>query len=432
MILDFIPSDVSRFLIAYSGGIDSHVLLHRMLDYQHQNPAIQLRAIHVHHGLSPNADAWLQHCEKICRDAQIEFISAHIEIHRGGGNSLEAQARSRRYQVMADHLFEDECLLTAHNADDQAETVLLQLLRGAGPKGLSAMPICKFFGSGIHCRPLLAYSRAEIEAYAHLHQLHWIEDESNVDLRFDRNYIRHQIMPVLKSRWPSAVTTINRVATHCQMSQQLCDQLAQIDLETCHAAEGSLLLVPLLQLSLSRQVNVIRFWLHQRGFHVPDASQLDHIISDVLHSDFDAQPCVRFANVEVRRSGDHIYALQKLLAHEASMILAWDLTGTFSLPNGLGELQAELVTGEGIRSDLVREKFTVRFRQGGEHCQPQHRQHTHALKKLMQEWKIPAFLRDRVPLIYYGEELAAVVGYCIDKKFAASLGEAGIWIKFTY
>lgn len=197
----------SGYLVAYSGGLDSHVLVHALAGLRAEL-RLPVRALHVHHGLQPQADDWVVHCEAVCRQLEIPLLVEQLDLAPGAGESIEAAARAARYAAIAKHLRRDEMLLTAQHRDDQAETLLLQLLRGAGLEGLSGMPGCRAWQGGWHARPLLDVDREALAVYARDHQLQWIEDPSNLDERFDRNYLRHRVMPLLRARWPSATTTL--------------------------------------------------------------------------------------------------------------------------------------------------------------------------------------------------------------------------------
>ena len=253
--------------IAFSGGLDSTVLLHLLANTEHLPPH---KAIHIHHGLQAAADAWPSHCQSICDRLGVPLHVMHVQVQPGA--SLERAAREARYQAFAEVVGAGEVLLTGQHRDDQAETLLFRLLRGAGVRGLAAIPMHRPLANGHLVRPLLDASRAELEAYAHEHQLTWIEDPSNADPRFSRNYLRHRVFPLLTERWPQAVSSLARTAEHLSEAQGLLDELAQMDL---HAADQSspfpwlplpsLALAPLRELSDARQRNVLRHWLTQIG-----------------------------------------------------------------------------------------------------------------------------------------------------------------------
>lgn len=417
-----------HFCIAYSGGQDSHVLLHAMATLRGKNNNFRLRAIHIHHGLSPQADQWAQHCQQICNQLAIPLTIKKIKLSLAAGDSIEAVAREARYAMFRELLLPEENLVTAHTLNDQTETVLLQLLRGAGVKGLSAMPTKKKFASGFLLRPLLSFTRDDFNVYSKQHQLQWIEDETNLALRFNRNFLRHQVIPILRQRWPEIFTTIARSATHCAEAAELVDELANMDLVD---PDGNLSLTHWLPLSAARQRNVLRYWIRKRGYRVPNTKQVNEICHQVIHADESAAPLFSWNQAEIRRYQNNLYLLPAQTPHDASVIIPWNLQQSLPLPNQLGVLNLTLKKGEGIISAMNREKILVRFRQGGERCRPAGRKETHTLKQLMQEWQIPPWQRDRIPLLFCNDELVAVVGYCVCEKYAAKSGEEGIVVKWV-
>ena len=421
-----------NFCVAYSGGLDSHVLLHAMCAIASEHPAINVRAIHINHGLNPNADAWAQHCCRVCENLGVEFIACALNLAVKPGDSVEAVARTARYECFANLLQPGENLITAHTQNDQAETLLLQLLRGSGVKGLAAMPIKKTFAHGYLLRPVLTFTREALQEYANAHALQWIEDDSNLALRFDRNYIRHEIMPTLRTRWPQALTTLSRAAEHCAESAALLDQLADMDLKwVSDEFNKALLISALTQLSAQRQRNVLRRWIVLQGHQAPNAKHVQQILATILYASADAQPQLRWDNLEMRRYQDRLYLMALLPRHDATQIIPWDLTTPLTLPSSLGKLTAQTVTNYGISAALNGANITVRFRQGGERCRPVGRKETHALKKLFQDWEIPPWQRDRVPLIYADDTLIAVVGYCVCANYAAQQNQKGYDIVYS-
>lgn len=420
------------FLVAYSGGVDSHVLLHLMNLIRQKYSGIRLRAIHINHGLSPNADQWSEHCQTVCDNLQIELLIRKIKLNRDPNHSTESLSRQIRYQIFSEVLLLDESLLTAHTQNDQAETVLLQLLRGAGPKGLSAMPDKKAFAQSYLLRPLLNFTREEVVQYANQNRLHWVEDESNLDLGFNRNYLRHKIMPLLQNRWESVFSNLSRSANHCAESVELLDELARNDLLTITQENDFILpLAHVLTLSDARQRNVLRYWIRKCNVRLPSTRKLKQLQTDLLLSRKDARPSLQWDDFEIRRYQNQLYLMPILKKHNSKNIIPWDdVKKPLDLGNGLGHLIAEKKIGEGIRPDITTQHISVRFRQGGETCQ--FKGHTHSLKKLFQEWHIPPWQRDNIPLIYCGNELIAVVGYCVCDGFATNKEQVGIVIKFQF
>lgn len=409
------------FLIAYSGGLDSHVLLslcHSLRD----EFALNLRVVHIHHGLSPNADRWAQHCARVCEGMQLDLMTRKVQIDLNNGDGLEAAARHARYKIFAELMQENEVLLTAHQQDDQAETVLLQLLRGAGPKGLAAMPGVKLFAKGLHARPLLAFSRRELQTYAEMQKLQWIDDESNQNTKLTRNYLRHDIMPRLLAHWPSAVTTIARSAAHCAESQHLLNEFAQ---DACKDMEGSrantLSVAKLLEQTQACQRLLLRTWMHQQGHPLPDTAKLTSILQDVLTAAWDRSPLVSWQETELRRYRDDLFLLPQLETHDIEQCYSWNLSEILTLP-GIGKLQAQQIKGKGLRIDAS--KLEVRFRQGGEVVDLGARGN-HTLKNLFQEWNVLPWERDRIPLFYIGETLVAILHYFTNKNYVANSDEMG-------
>lgn len=397
------------YYLGFSGGLDSTVLLHLLVNVRSIYP-LRLKAIHIHHGLSVNADDWLAHCKKICEEWAVDFISYHVNAKTSSGESPEEIARQRRYDIFQQQISINDILLTAHHQDDQAETVLLQLFRGAGPKGLSGMPQFAPFKQGFLARPLLDCSRDELQRYAQERQLLWIDDESNTNTQFTRNFLRHDVITLLKTRWPNVAAAITRSASHCAETQALLDEIAQHDLIECYGSKPNTLSVKkLLQLTEVRQRQTIRFWLRSRNFSIPSTIKMQHIINDVLYAAEDKLPHVKWGNCELRRYRDDVYVMACLSVFSSTDIFSWDLTKPLVLP-GVGELQ---VTGS-----MLTEAVTVRFRHGGEECQLAGRSHHHSLKKLFQTWGVPPWQRNRIPLVFLNDKLIAAVGFFVTAEYS--------------
>jgi len=429
-ITQHLPERVNRFIIAYSGGMDSHVLLHAMASLRELSPDKVLHAVHIDHDLQAKSGEWSEHCQTVCKQLNISCDVIKVNARAEAGESPEAAARDARYRALLEVVEEGDCLLTAHHQDDQAETLLLQLLRGGGPRGLSSMPQCNEFGVGQHCRPLLGLSREQLHEYAREHQFVWIEDESNFDTGFDRNYLRHEIVPALKARWPAMAQTISRVASHSAEASELLDVLASMDLQAVQKGE-SLSMLPLLQLDDARKRNLLRYWLRQLNRPLPDTRQMDRILVDVLQADEDRNPCVAWAGVELRRYRDHLYVVSHSVSPKPDTSLEWDMKSPLRLPGNAGILRPVITTGTGLKQSLCNSvTASVKFRQGGEKLKLAGRDHTHDLKKLFQEKSVPPWERDCIPFVYLGDELAEVVGYWIGEGFSAVKGEKGIQIEW--
>ncbi len=439
---EFSPSDIlltlgqlppsARYWVAYSGGTDSHALLAALAALRPRLPASELRAVHVNHGLREEATAWQRHCERVCESLGIAFESIAVKVSLDLGESVEAAARAARYQALRAVVAQDETVLTAHTRDDQAETVLLQLTRGAGTRGLAAMPRCAPLGSGWLARPLLDVSRAQLAAYVETLDSAPIQDPSNEDRRFDRNFIRHEIMPPLTARWPSVARSLARVAVHQAEASFLATELAAIDLPNLRgAAPRSLSCRALNALGPVRRRNALRVWIKDLGFPLPSAAQLHQIESGVLGAAVDRVPLVRWPGTEVRRYRDGLHVMAPLQALSPTWEIAWVLGSEVRLPHG--RLQARRSVGSGLAVSRIRfDEVSVRLRRGGEKCRPAGRLHRQSLKKLFQSRAVPPWKRDRLPLLFAGDELVAVAGEWVCEPYAAKAGEPALritWIE---
>ena len=417
------------YQVAFSGGLDSQVLLHALCALREQ-PDIGVAAVHVHHGLQADADQWELHCQQVCDELNVEYTSLRVDGRPAKGESPEAAARSARYRALAEWLPAEHTLLTAQHQDDQAETLLLQLLRGSGVSGLAAMPVLMRLGAGEHLRPLLNVTRADILRYATRHDLYWIDDPSNQDTAFDRNYLRQQVLPMLRHRWPAVSSSLSRSAAHCAEADGLIGQLAESDLQAVMDEQACTLSVPdLLTLPGDRQRNVLRAWLKRCTGSTPSTAVLVRIVNDVLHSRADAGPCVRWDRYEVRRYRNAAYCLQQSERRHGADVLDWSLAEPLILPGTGGVLTATPVSGAGLRrTDASTGGVRVSWRKGGECCLPVGRGHHHSLKKLFQEQGIPPWERDRIPLIYIQDQLAMVPGLWVCEPFQAGPAEPGMLI----
>ena len=319
--------------------------------------------------------------------------------------------------MFTERLNSGDILLTAHHQDDQAETVLLQLLRGAGPKGLSAMPRLKPLGKGFHARPLLDVSREELMRYAQARTLNWIEDESNSNTHYMRNFLRHDILSRLKTRLPTITKTLARVADNCAQVQELLRVTAKQHLQNMLGSSPQQLFVPaLLKHDALQQSAILRTWFEELNYPIPSAVKLQQIQQSFLSIRQDKVPHIHWGNVELRRYRDYLYIMPCLVSHDKYRTYEWDLSQSLNLP-AIGALQATSQQGQGLRLDI--QKVLVRFRQGGEMIQLPGRSHRHEVKKLFQAWGIPSWQRDRIPFIFVGDQLAAIVGWAVDAMFVA-------------
>lgn len=392
--------------VALSGGVDSSALLHAAAALAATQPALRLRAIHVHHGLQRDADGWVDDCEALCARLGVPLTVERLALDPPRGSSREAEARDARYAALARRLAPRECLLTAHHQDDQLETVLLQLLRGAGVAGLAAMPASTGLGPGLHLRPLLDVPRADIVAYARAAGLRWVEDPMNADQRYDRAWLRHQVLPALRARWPAAGTTVGRSARHLAEARALLGDLALADGATLIDAAGRLEAAGLLTLPRARQRNLLRGWLASEGLGMPSSARLAAILDDVAPARPDARPVVTWEAGEVRRYRGRLYAMRPLgKAPDGRWALVPGQTLTVE---GMGTVTLVATTGEGIDAARFPGPFEVRFRQGGERLRPVGQPLERPLKRWLQEAGVEPWLRARLPLVYAGEQLLAV------------------------
>ena len=404
-----VSSASKKLLIAFSGGLDSYVLLHALVTANSLTQEFQIRAIHIDHGLQEISSQWPQHCLGVCENLKVGCEITSLTLLSTKGESLEAVAREARYKAFKQSLQADEVLLTAQHQDDQAETLLIQLFRGAGVNGLAAMPVLSCFGKGKHLRPLLNVTRSSLEAYAKQHALDFIEDPSNQDQRFDRNYLRHDIVPRLKQRWPSLNKILSRVALHQAETKDLLAEYLEQDLPLLSGTRtGTLSISKLNDLSPARCHAVIRYFINQHCFLAPSAKKLQHIMSDVLKAKPDATPCVQWKKAEIRRYQDDLYILAPFSEHDASQCIPWLSHQDLYLPSLNRILKVDLLNA--IKAiDKEKESYIeVRFRQGGEKIYQSQRSRTITLKNLFQERHIPSWERDRIPLIYMDDKLVAI------------------------
>jgi tRNA(Ile)-lysidine synthase len=389
----------ARIAVALSGGLDSTVLLHALARLAARE-SLALRALHVDHGLHPQSAAWAEACRATCAAAGIALEVIELGLAPARGESVEALAREARYAALAGRLVDGERLVTAHHRDDQLETVLIQLLRGAGVAGLAAMPVRARLGRGWQLRPLLEVDRAVLADYAARHGLAWQLDPMNDALRFDRGYLRARVLPAIRERWPAASTTVARSAGHLAEASRLLGGLAEVDAAQV-MDEGRLSLAGLSVLPRERQVNLLRWWLRQEGLRPPPAARLNVALPSFFTARPDGAPAMRWDGGEIRRYRGRLYAL----APGAG-------TGSFRLVAGQ---EGGLRLASGLDA-------SIRFRAGGESLRPNPGRPRKRLKDLCQEAGIVPWMRELLPLVFVGERLAAVGDLWIDADFAAPAG----------
>ncbi|MGH8600178.1 MAG: tRNA lysidine(34) synthetase TilS [Burkholderiales bacterium] len=470
-----------RIVVGLSGGVDSVVLLD-VLQRLAGPLRFTLTAIHVNHGLSPNAARWVAFCRELCRRCAIPLRVRKVAVMRG--NSTEAAARTARYAAFRTE--RAEFIALAHNRDDQAETLLLQLLRGAGVKGLSAMPVLRIeergsrievnnaarhphpqslsrkereaYGSLLppgegpgmrergtlaldpqspvlnpaFLRPLLDVPRTAIVDYARRHELQWIEDESNADIRYDRNFLRHRILPLMAQRWPAYRTTLARTARHLAQAAELLEVLAMQD--ACAAVDGEALNIDALRaLGAARAGNVVRHLLAGHGVAMPNAARLDEFLHQLFAARHDARVCAAFGDMDLRQFAGTLHLVRRRVA-AIPPVAEWHGQRRLRLPEWDGAtLVMKHVRGHGIRRAALDDaSVTLRPRHGGERLQPDCRRPRRSLKNLLQESRLPPWQRELLPLLFCGTALAWVPGIGVDCRFQARAGEPGLEPSLIY
>lgn len=414
----------SRLCVALSGGCDSVVMLYALsrLAITSEIP-FSLSAVHVHHGISPNADAWADFCTTFCQRCAVPLNIVHVQVPRDSSEGLEAAARRERHAVFSKCAADS--LVLAHHRDDQAETVLLKLLRGAGVAGAAGMLAERRQRSGpILVRPFLDVPRSVIKDYAAKHTLRWIDDESNDNLHFRRNFLRHDVLPRLAEKFSGAHESLARAAGHFAEGSQLLDDLAAIDHAALTASSGRIRLDGLNALSPARARNLLRFVWLKAGFRAPDTRWIDEALKQLATADTLSETCLSTADGEF-----HVYRGELYLIEHSPAVpdgpLRW--TGEIELPWMGGRVRFVPVTGLGIgRNVLDQGEASLRTRQGGERLQPELNRPRRTLRNLLQENGVPPWQRERLPFLWCNGLLAWVGGLGVDSAFACASGEEGL------
>lgn len=420
--------DVSRWHIGFSGGLDSMVLLDLALQDRMALPP--LHAIHVDHGLHPNSADWGAYCRAWCREREIDFTLLTLTGRPPAGTSVEAWARQARYAALAAQLDPGDVLLTAHHADDQLETFLLQALRGAGPAGLAAIAPWRRFASGFVARPLLSLTREQLHEYAVDRGLQWLEDPSNADPSLDRNFLRGAVLPLLRTRWPQAAQTVSRSARHCAQAARQLECWSEVHAHPDVVVDGALALAPWLARSSVERDLLLRHWLAHIGLPLPSARMLSSMAQQLANAGADRQVLLRYPGGEIRRHRGYAYAMAPL-ADAPSDSLAWpDPTSPLALPPGLGLLGLESTRGGLDPAQLTGRHVEVRFRRGGERIRLSGQRHRKLLTELCRQVGIAPWVRDRLPLLWVDGELAAVAETWVAAAFAARSDAVGMRLRW--
>lgn len=418
----------ARLIVALSGGVDSSALLHAIAMVR-GTADFKLRAMHVNHGLHPHANDWSAHCARLCQALDVQFVSRVVEVARAGDSGLEAAARLARYDALRDEMFSGEILLTGHQLDDQAETILLRLVRGAGPRGLAGIPGRAEFGPGRVVRPLLAVSRAELAAYVRRFALIVIEDPTNAEECFDRNLIRLQILPALRKRWPGAVATITRAGRLQADAAKLIDALAVIDARRT-VRRGRISVEMLRQLDVERRHNLVRRQCRARFGTVPAEIHLARGLENLLTARADRNPVFRWPGGEIRRFGGELHFILQPRFDSFRDGRVLRVRRPVDLGSDAGRLRLVAASGAGLSDSVVDVGLRVGARRGGERIRLQGAGHSRSLKKLLQERGVFPWMRDRVPLLYAGDELVAVADMWIADGYAALPGSTGYRVRW--
>lgn len=422
--------DYHRIVVAYSGGIDSTAMLLACAAFARELPDQTVIAVHVNHGLSPNAEHWQQHCELLSEELGVECIARRVLLDLNSPLSLEEQARDARYKVFHSVCGSKDVLLLAHHQDDQVETLLQRLLRGSGPAGLRGMQVVSHRQEMTLVRPFLEVSRAEIERWMLEQNSTWIEDESNARVEFERNFLRLEVLPLLQSRWPDLGKTLTRSARLCGETSDLLDAYIQAELEAHKDSSGHLICATLMEVPQAKLQQLLRCWLAESKVQSPSEKNLQRIINEVLMARPDAQPEVRWGMWAVSRYKGMLYVypvLPELDAHWEHVLQLDQIQEGCVVPliEGNGFLRVTPRMGAGLAVKYCQESLTLRLKRGGEICKPAGRS-TRPLKKCLQESNLPRWWRSRQPILYVGDRLVALPGQFVSEGCQALPGEAGL------
>lgn len=435
-----IPVD-SRYVIALSGGLDSMALLHFTLSCL-QDRAANIVVLHVHHGLNAAADRWAEYCQQVCQSLSLECCIEKVRV-KPSGEGLEAAAREARYQVFERYLTDGGTLLQGHHQNDQAETVLMRLMRGSGPEGLAGIPQQRALSAGQLFRPWLGVPRALLLQQVEQFQLGWIEDDSNSDLKYDRNFIRHQLIPLLLTRWPATLDSLSRVSeratqAHQQISGWASGRLGAL-LSPRYLQDQALMLAPLREYSAYEQRILLREWLDFQGLAHPSDATFERIWSELIPARHDAQPELRWGGNCLRRYQGCVFCLSVELLNQENPEYCYTLAlpeegvsqqldfGPTSLKLALSSTDDLVLTGAMLlRLPDPDETLVLRTRTGGESMRLPGSGGTRSLKKILQERGVPPWCRQSLPLIYYGENLVCVADVVIADGCAASADQPAL------
>ena len=423
-----VPAETVGLVVALSGGPDSAALLAAAAALGKNFRGLPLRALHIDHGLQAAAAEFRENCQALCDQLGIRLKVIAVEVRNDAGESIEAAARVARYAALAAQLRPGECLLTAHHREDQAETLLLQALRGAGIKGMSAMPMCRELGQGWHVRPLLDVAGSELRAFAAPLQRFQSTDPMNEDLRFDRVHLRRAIWPTLAKRWPGAGIALSRAASHLAEAQLLLDIAARADVARLRdgdelSVQGLRCLTPL------QRANAVRLWLSEKGLEPPSTARLAEALRQILDAEEDQQPAIVWGGKALRRYRQRMFATDADPPRLQSQPWAARLGASIDLGPQLGRLTWIAQIG-GIAPQRLPATLEVRRRTGGETLKPAPSAKTQSVQHLCQSWGVLPWMRDALPLVYAGDELIAIADMWADARWRAP-GAPGLQIEWS-
>ena len=425
----------SRIAVAFSGGLDSSVLLHSLVSIPEFKEKVF--AIHVNHGLSPNSKSWIKHCDKFCSGLGVNFIPLTIELENSKTN--ENILRKARYEALFSCLKQGDVLCTAHHQDDHIETILFRILRGTGIKGLAGIEKYSQMEGIDLIRPLISYSKKDLLDYADKFEVNWIEDESNEDLSISRNFIRKKVIPNLKNdNWPEYKNSISYLSIKAKEANEILDEIAYLDLKLC-ASESldRLSILKIKELSHARAMNVLFTWLGINT-HLGVSNKLtDQVYKSIILASESSNPVVTFGkkgqkgSFQIRRFNNFLHHLPLTETETLSNKKVWKWNSDDPLELPTGTLSMQVALGKGISTQLTESGISIKGRIGGERCKPEGRSKSQKLKKLFQEYGVPPWVRDRIPLVYVGDQLAAVSDLWVCDEFVAKKDERGIVLSWT-
>lgn len=419
-----VPGAAAGLVVGVSGGADSACLLTALREAASGSPAWPVRAVHIDHGLQAASGALRDSAAELCRRLEVALTVERVAVESGPGVSVEAAARTARYRAFAHELKTGECLLTAHHAQDQAETLLLQLLRGAGLKGLSAMPLCRRFAAGWHLRPLIDVTPRALGAFRASHGIDAVDDPMNRDARFDRAYLRARVWPAIEERWPGAAAALARTAHHLADAQQLLEQTAADTMRRLRDGEA-LSVSGLRALTVREQVSTLRHWLSDAGVTPPSTLRLAEALRQVMTADSDHLPAIVWGEHALRRYQARLFvtpaAVPALGAPREWHIV---LGSRLDLGAGLGALRWVAQPG-GLDAQRLPRVLSVRRRSGGETLKAAERARTQSVQHLCQKMGVLPWMRDALPMLYAADELIAIGDIWQDARWRVRQGAPG-------